>query len=268
MNMIDDAITTLIHQLLDACPAGALALDAGGRISWVNPSLTEMLGPVAGELPGAQRSALPAVLAPLLDDSDRVTIAVPDEREQHLVRSHVGPLADGTHVYYFTDCTPDPALERRLHRLALADPVTGLMNQRAIMMLLEPQVARSRRYSNPLSVVALALQFAAGHPSDGQQYEQLRSVSGLLKDQLRWADIIGRDDAGNFSLILPETPLEAARTLTEKVARALEADPQVASFRFGVAEWGKTDSAATLLARAAAELEPSGGPAGAAAAAR
>lgn len=266
--MTDDATKILIHQLLDGCPAGALALDAGGRVSWVNPSLTDMLGPVAAELPGAQRAALPAVLAPLLGDSDRITIAVPDEREQHLVRSHVGPLADGTQVYYFTDCTPDPALERRLHRLALADPVTGLMNQRAIMMLLEPQVARSRRYSNPLSVVVLAVRFAARHASEGQQYDQLRSVSGLLKDQLRWADIIGRDDAGNFSLILPETRLDAAKSLAEKVARALEADQEVASFRFGVAEWGKTDSAATLLARAAAELEPSGGPAGTAAAAR
>ncbi|MDX2463692.1 MAG: diguanylate cyclase, partial [Porticoccus sp.] len=81
--------------------------------------------------------------------------------------------------------------------------------------------------------------------------------SQLLRDQMRWADLVGRLDSGQFVFVLPETDKEAAISLANKIASQLNAlkvtvddqlsvEPQAC---FGVASWEKGDDIRLLLER-------------------
>ena len=58
----------------------------------------------------------------------------------------------------------------------------------------------------------------------------VRSISYLLRDQMRWADLVGRTDDGHFVFVLPETGLEDSIALANKIAsqfkEKIKADPR------------------------------------------
>lgn len=252
--------TRALQTLMQHCPVGVMALDGAGRVLWANSALGELVGEPPERLAGLRMGAgARTELAALLSDAVHFELHHPAGGVRHLQRTRVA-LTDGgelAELHYFDDRSERvrleaecQALRQELDRLRLHEPDTGLMSRRALMLVLEPQVSRSRRYSNPLAVVALQVSFAAGAAGEGA-----RAVGQLLKDQLRWADLVGRDDDGVFVLVLPETGREAAVALTDKIARALDQDTRVAASFFGITEWNKTDNAAGLLERARAALE-------------
>lgn len=140
-------------------------------------------------------------------------------------------------------------LQDELDAQALKDRTTGLLNPRGLLVALEPQVSRSRRYGNPLSMAVL--QVTGEHIGE----RQLVSLAQLLKDQLRWADLVGYGGDGEYILALPETRLDDALKLAGKLTDLMAArfgDELLPTF--GVVEWGRTDSAQSLLKRARAAL--------------
>jgi diguanylate cyclase (GGDEF)-like protein len=167
---------------------------------------------------------------------------------------------------YFVDVTElrrVQALQERiagqLQELATIDPSTGLFTARALMQNLEPLVSRSRRYSNPLSVLVMSVTGTSAGPVTSQV---LLAVGCMLKDQMRWADIISRTGNSEFVMVLPETSGEQTQKLVDKIktnlanldvaeqgAKALSVDA-----RFGVASWQKGDDAQQLLQRAQKEV--------------
>jgi len=242
----------LARQLFEACPSGILALDREGRISWVNRALENLLGVPRTALLGCDAGSLPRPgLAVLLDGAPQAVVENADGVSLHLSRSRMVPpdgSDDMAEVHFFTDRGEEHRLRQQLESQQLSDEDTGLMNPRALMLVLEPQISRSRRYGNPLSVGVLDLHQATGEESA----EHLRKIALLLKDRLRWADMVGRDEHGRFVLVLPETQLPSAQTIVKKLHSSLEQLLSGTPFRFGVAEWCKSDDASSLLQRAAA----------------
>ena len=82
----------------------------------------------------------------------------------------------------------------------------------------------------------------------------LKTISGVLRSQIRDVDHIGRWGGEEFLIILPETNFSQAQKVAEKLKDAVasycfeDIPPQTASF--GVATYAKGDKANTLLARA------------------
>lgn len=253
--MATDSIDlTLALQLLQSGPAGILLVNGRGRVRWVNDVLLTWLGVAADDLIGKDPEAL---LHPELQ-----------EIFQHVERLHLQPrhaperwlschqiTLDGrpSHslvAHYFIDDTPQEHLSHQLREQSLNDSITGLPNRRALMLALEPQVSRCRRYHSQLSVVFL------GIDSDGDRDNNLRrlAVSRLLKDQLRWADLVGCGEDGEFILILPETGELDAQKLVKKLSSQIAQLPNdngnPISASFGVTAWHKNDDANALLRRA------------------
>lgn len=250
----DSIDLTLALQLLQSGPTGILLLNGRGRVRWVNDILLGWLG-VAGED---------------LIDKDSHTQPYPELEQifQCVERLHLQPrhaperwlschqiTLDGrpNHslvAHYFLDDTPQEHLNHQLLEQRLNDILTGLPNRRALMLALEPQVSRCRRYHSQLSVVLMGIDTAGSHDNSPQRL----AVSRLLKDQLRWADLIGCGEEGEFILILPETGEEDALKLVQKlsthVAQLSSADGTPISVSFGVTAWRKNDDANTLLRRA------------------
>lgn len=250
----------IMQTLLQNCPTGVLALDHERRVLWTNPALDNLLGAAPQELAGRNASAMSRDdLRELFSDASHLTVVGIDGEPRHLFRTRVAGQAGDqvAELHYFSDQTDRVRLEQELVRtrqhaesLRLVEPQTGLMSHRALMLVLEPQVARCRRYSSPLAAVVLNIEYEA----DTDAHNTAREVSQMLKDQLRWADLVGRDDNGDFLIVLPETDYDAAMAITEKLAQALEHNTKLAHCRFGVVEWVKSDHATGLLQRAHAAM--------------
>jgi diguanylate cyclase (GGDEF)-like protein len=86
-------------------------------------------------------------------------------------------------------------------------------------------------------------------------------VSRYLRDRLRWVDQIGRWADDEFLLVLPETAVDDARGLIDKI-RNEQASMQLPQpyddlhprLAFGLACWNKGDDMRTLLRRAQQDL--------------
>jgi diguanylate cyclase (GGDEF)-like protein len=118
----------------------------------------------------------------------------------------------------------------RLRSLSETDSLTGLANHRKIHAFLDLVQARAQRYGSRFSLAMLdvdgfkLLNDTYGHPAGDLV---LRQVAGLLKEQTRASDIVGRYGGDEFMLILPETTCAEAAALTEKLRAALAQEPYV-----------------------------------------
>ena len=109
--------------------------------------------------------------------------------------------------------------------LALQDELTGLHNRRAILRLLEQQLAAARRHGQPLALLIVDIDHfkrindVHGHLSGDLA---LRAMAEGLRRRLRGQDIVGRWGGEEFIVILPGTPAEGARGLAETLRQAAE----------------------------------------------
>ena len=79
-------------------------------------------------------------------------------------------------------------------------------------------------------------------------------MSLLLKDQTRWADLVGCNNEGDFILVLQEATRDSALQLVEKISARLAAEntdsPEPVLACYGIAQCDKNDDAVSLLERA------------------
>ena len=103
---------------------------------------------------------------------------------------------------------------------ARIDSLTELPNRRAFDEVLHTEVARSRRFSLPLSLVMLDVVHFKGI-NDGWNYAEgdrcLREVAYALRRAVRQPDSCFRWGGDEFALILVGTKAEEARLLTERL---------------------------------------------------
>jgi len=237
--------------LIDASPLAILLLAADGRVQAWNAAFAGLLGGIA-ETPGDE------LLAPLLGQGTLVSWAMPDGDERWLAVETV--TLEGCTARFYQDVTEKLRLKQErdncsaeLQDQSLHDAtLTSLLNRRGILVSLEPLVARSRRYNSPLSVVAMGLEAGAAAGKTRVQ------VSYLLKDQTRWADLVGCNHDGEFILILQETTQDSALLLVEKLTAHLKrigedsGTPIGASY--GITQCQKNDDAELILERAEGAL--------------
>ena len=114
--------------------------------------------------------------------------------------------------------------KRKLHELAIKDPLTDIYNRRHFEKLLHSEFRRAKRYSFQLSCIMLDIDhFKQINDTYGHQFgdEVLKEVSGLLKNLTRDVDIAARYGGEEFIAILPETDVEGALTLAERIRSKL-----------------------------------------------
>jgi diguanylate cyclase (GGDEF)-like protein len=159
------------------------------------------------------------------------------------------------------DITERKATEETLRRLATTDALTGVANRGHFMQRAAAELDRARRYGRPLSVVMLDIdhfkQINDRHGHAGGD-EVLRAVTTACKGLVRQQDTIGRLGGEEFGLLMPETEIEPATMLAERLRAAVAAlkvrltsgDTVSLSASFGVGTLKADDSVDTLLARA------------------
>lgn len=107
-----------------------------------------------------------------------------------------------------------------MERLAKTDGLTGLLNRRSLFEIASQEFARAQRYNRSLSVLMLDIDhFKRINDTYGHHLGDLviQSVASILKETLRETDSVGRYGGEEFVVILPETALEQAFEVAERI---------------------------------------------------
>lgn len=119
-------------------------------------------------------------------------------------------------------------LEVELKLQATTDPLTGLLNRRQYETLFRREQERVRRHANKLSLCVADLDHFKkvndehGHDAGDQV---LKHISDLFVDTLRHTDIVGRFGGEEFILLLPDTDLNNALVVIDRLREKLQASP-------------------------------------------
>jgi len=111
---------------------------------------------------------------------------------------------------------------------AVTDPLTGLLNRYGLQVILGNQLAQARRYGKPVSCLMIdvdkfkVVNDTYGHPSGDAA---LRQVAGILKEAVRGSDVVFRYGGEEFMVLLPDTMLEGAVALAEKIRMLTASHP-------------------------------------------
>lgn len=254
----------IAQKLLSSLPIGVMTATPAGEVTWINEAMRSLLGIEGGRTADLSESVRSTVQTFI---SARGTFPVLDQQQsgQKWLKHSMIRLGETAVAHVYEDVTEAKDFQQERDQLAetvrrqsATDALTGLLTQHALMQGLQPLVSLSRRYDKPLSVVMIGLRNLEAIDKQGGKpgsADVLVGVSRLLKDQMRWADLIGRYAADEFLLVLPETDKAAAGKLVEKLDGALaQYSPASASvkvgFVYGVTEWTKGDDVNRLLKRA------------------
>jgi len=244
--------------LLDISPLAMLLTGSDGRIRGCNQSFAVLVGETADVL--ARQSPGDGLLEPLLGQATLINWIMPDGDTRWLALETC-EIDDepGSSARFYLDVTEKlrlrqerDALTRELQGQSLYDASLGsLFSRHGILVSLRPLVARSRRYNSPLSVVTMRIDTADTGKS-------MTRIAHLLRDQTRWADLVGCNAGRDFILVLQETTRDAAEQLVQKLAAQIErmnatTDEPVQAC-YGITQCQKDDDEASILERAESAL--------------
>ena len=123
---------------------------------------------------------------------------------------------------------------RETQRLSVTDPLTGAGNFRHLSTTLAREVERASRFDRPLSVLMLDLDhFKSVNDSwgHGRGDTVLRELARRLGECVREVDTVARYGGEEFALVLPETDLEGAEMVAQRVVDSVGQEP------FTAADW-------------------------------
>lgn len=278
---------------LEETAEAIIMTDTAGRITWCNAALTRLSGYSLEELTGKKPGDV--LQGP---ETDPDTVALMRERlsrnegfvveivnygrdgEAYWVRLSVHPDRDDQEgLLGFTgiqiDVTEEKTirvnlereverrieLESQLRHLASHDALSGMPNRRHFFDQAARELSRCRRYGRALSLVLFdldefkALNDAHGHAAGDAV---IRAVGQLCGEALREQDFAARIGGEEFTILLPETTLDGAATLAERLRQRLAAHAIAVdggslhvTASFGVTEARPVeDSVESFLARA------------------
>ena len=116
-------------------------------------------------------------------------------------------------------------LRLKLEKEASVDPLTSLLNRRGILQRIEYEQARHIRNATVFSIILVDVDFFKpindnyGHDCGDLV---LKTVSQRLRDHVRRLDSAARWGGDEFLILLPETQIEGAKVLAEKLRRLVE----------------------------------------------
>ncbi len=113
----------------------------------------------------------------------------------------------------------------KLEETANRDELTGLYNRRKMDEILSREIAFSKRYEEPLSLMMMDIDYfksvndSYGHHA-GDHY--LVELAKVLREEVRLVDYVGRWGGEEFLILLPKTNVEQAKGLAERLRYAVE----------------------------------------------
>jgi len=115
-------------------------------------------------------------------------------------------------------------LYERLHHEAVTDGLTGVYNYKTLMHTLRAELRRAHRYGHIVTFIMADVDFLKryndrfGHMAGS---EVLAQVAKLLMANCRNTDVVGKYGGDEFAVILPQTGIDGARNVAERMRAAI-----------------------------------------------
>ena len=237
---------------LESIAEGVITTDNNGRIDYMNRAAENLIGSNRDDAAGHQIGEL----FTLVDDADRRPLGDPVERclsmrrrvnmgrhavmisgdgeHEHSVEITASPIRgpgssiSGT-VVVFHDVSEIRGLTRQMSYQATHDQLTGLVNRREFERRLDEAMdsAHAEEAVHMLFYMDLdrfkAVNDSCGHLAGDNM---LREVAGLIKEQVRDSDFVGRLGGDEFGALLIGCPIDKARQIAADICNA------IANYRF------------------------------------
>jgi len=150
---------------------------------------------------------------------------------------------------------------KELYKRSTTDGLTGLYNRSHLFELIEREMLAAKRYNRKLSVLMTDIDyFKKVNDTYGHEVGDmvLKSVSKALAASIRQnIEFAGRYGGEEFAVVLPETDLEQAKTVAERLRytienlQAIESYPDLhITISIGIAEMQEEDSVEKMFKRA------------------
>jgi len=175
-------------------------------------------------------------------------------------RIQVGP----TIFKYLTGADAEAKYYEEIYRMTIVDGLTQIHNKRYLFEALERELIRARRHSRALSLVMFDIDFfkrindQCGHLAGDYV---LRDLAEVVQDRIRRDEVFARYGGEEFAIMMPETELLGAvtlsETLREKVAEhkfSFQGEQISVTISMGCATIEADDTATGLIARADEKL--------------
>ena len=110
-------------------------------------------------------------------------------------------------------------------KIANIDELSQVFNRRRFVELAEQEIQRSERNEKPVCILSIdADRFKSINDAHGHDIgdEVLKSLAATFKDNIRKFDIFGRIGGEEFALLLPETDLQQALRIAERLCKIVE----------------------------------------------
>jgi diguanylate cyclase (GGDEF)-like protein len=127
-------------------------------------------------------------------------------------------------------CVENACNRARVLRSGLADYLTGWHNRRYLQSRLREELSRAQRHGTSVACLMIDVDYfkelndGCGHLGGD---EALREITQRIESHIRASDTAARFGGDEFALLLPETQLEAAVGLGERIRAAMDAPVEV-----------------------------------------
>lgn len=231
-----------LDNLLNSSVDSVLTMSTDFHITYANRGMTRMLGYTPDTLMGVS-------LCSLLRGGDGESQQLCQNLEGGPIQNHESEMlhADGRFIPVMVslsqvcsqsgavlsvlaiikDITKQKQLENALKEKTITDDLTGLYNQRYFYERLEVEIERARRQNHPLSLLLFDVDhFKEYNDSHGhvEGDRVLQAIGVVVRESTRgYVDIACRYGGDEFTIILPETGMEHARNIAERIRASFEA---------------------------------------------
>lgn len=170
----------------------------------------------------------------------------------------ISPIRDEQgNITSYTAISHDITDKKRIEELSVTDRLTQLYNRLKIDEIFTSELASSGRYSTPFSIIMIDIDhFKSVNDTWGHQAgdDVLKEFALLIKNNVRETDIVGRWGGEEFLILSPNTELDGAMSLSEKLREVVYlfkfsfAGHKTGSF--GVSSFHPGDDAKSMVKRA------------------
>lgn len=227
------------EQILDHVGAYIYVKDTDCRYVYCNQLTLDYFGVSLEQLKGTSDSDyFTPEVADVLQHNDHKVLTlqrkvsddfvVEDENETNVYHEVKQPLYDKRGqlmglIGISTVITEEYNLRAKLEHLANSDPLTGLYNRRSFNAFCDHEFARAMRYGESLSFMIIDIDFfknvndTFGHLVGD---EVIKRVADICNEHARESDILARIGGEEFAIILPNTDIDSAYELAERLRKA------------------------------------------------
>ncbi len=229
-----------LRTLIENAPDEFYAYDIKGKITDFNDAVCNDLGYSRGELentnifdfevsPTAKK--LISNVWPTLETGASYTVNavhICKNKSKYPVEVSMTCIVDNGEKYVFAlarDMTENENLKTHLSNLAMTDELTALYNRRAFMSYFEKELSRAKRNTEDVSILMIDIDFFKKiNDKYGHHVGDiiLQYFSKVAQDIIRNEDTIGRLGGEEFSVLLPNTTINTAGIIAERLRKTLE----------------------------------------------